>query len=78
MSNENEEVYVVYGKQGCKYCTAAVQVLSGANAVYEYHDVVEEGLVEDLKNDGHKTVPQIWLNNHHIGGYTELVEFLNR
>lgn len=30
-----------------------------------------------LKAEGFKTVPQIYYDENHIGGYTELVEYLN-
>ena len=39
-------------------------------------DAHRESLFEDLPNA--KTVPQIWINDVHIGGYNELKEWLRK
>ena len=39
-------------------------------------DTHRESLFEDLPNA--KTVPQIWINDNHIGGYNELKTWLKK
>ena len=39
-------------------------------------DMHRLSLFEELPNV--KTVPQIWINNNHIGGYNELKEWLRK
>ena len=39
-------------------------------------DAHRESLFEELPNA--KTVPQIWINDVHIGGYNELKEWLRK
>ena len=39
-------------------------------------DAHRESLFEELPNA--KTVPQIWINDVHIGGYNELKEWLKK
>ena len=39
-------------------------------------DAHRESLFEELPNA--KTVPQIWINNSHIGGYNELKTWLKK
>lgn len=66
---------VVYATQWCPYCIRAQQLLKYKDVAYELIDV---GLEPTRRNEmvqlsgGSQTVPQIFINNEHIGGCDEL------
>ena len=58
-------------------------------AMYEFDKLNWSYTVKNIKEDAHreslfeelpnaKTVPQIWINDVHIGGYNELKEWLRK
>ena len=64
----------LYGTRFCPYCVAARRLLKQLNIVFE--DIPVDGN-SDLRHQltevsGQHTVPQIWVGEQHIGGYTEL------
>tara|TARA_R110000787_G_scaffold16806_4_gene52744 strand:+ start:2870 stop:3136 length:267 start_codon:yes stop_codon:yes gene_type:complete len=65
---------VLYGTRICPYCVAARSLLAGRNIVFE--DISVDGnreLREHMEQiSGRDTVPQIWIGETHVGGYTEL------
>jgi glutaredoxin len=68
--------FTIYGKTSCPYCDLAKALLDKQGITYRYVDVVEQNLVDWLKDQGLRTVPQVWYNDSRIGGYTELKEFV--
>ena len=73
-STENMEI-VIYSKPGCKYCDYAKLLCENRNINYK---IKSHELYEGDKNG--LTFPQIFMGediqDEHIGGYTELVEYL--
>lgn len=72
----------VYGRSDCLYCEMAVELLDKVGIDYQYKNVYDDSILEELlsKYPEAKTVPQIFWDNNHIGGYTELtaeIENLN-
>lgn len=68
----------IYSKPNCPYCDAAKAVFR-ANDVHFYEyvvgmDVSREEFFEKFPSA--KTVPQIVINGHHVGGYTDLTEWM--
>lgn len=65
---------VVYSKSYCPYCDRAKNLLTSKNATYEEINVENDPkLYDDLKKKtGLMTVPQIFINDKLIGGYTDL------
>lgn len=65
---------VLYGTRMCPYCVAARNLLVGRNIVFE--DISVDGNRELRRHmeqiSGRDTVPQIWIGETHVGGYTEL------
>ncbi len=63
----------------CPWCIKAKALLDEHNMDYDEFDLVTS---EAAKNTmiylGLRTVPQIWINDQHIGGYNELVEYFNK
>jgi glutaredoxin 3 len=67
---------VVYSKKPCPYCEQAKSLLTRKNISYRELDVTRPEVLDQLRElvPGAKTVPQIFIDGTHIGGYTELVE----
>ena len=65
----------VYMGPRCNFCDAAKRLLQRNNIPYkEINIALEEGKREEmlLKSKGRQTIPQIFFNELHIGGYEEL------
>ena len=61
----------------CNFCDAAKRLLVRNNIPFKEIDIaLEEGKREEMltKSNGRKTIPQIFFNDLHIGGYQELRE----
>ena len=59
----------------CNFCDAAKRLLVRNNIPFkEINIALEEGKREEMltKSNGRKTIPQIFFNELHIGGYQEL------
>ena len=65
----------VYMGPMCNFCNAAKRLLKRNNIPYnEINIALEEGKKEEMlaKSNGKRTIPQIFFNELHIGGYEEL------
>ena len=65
----------VYMGPMCSFCDAAKRLLKRNNIPYnEINIALEERKREEMlkKSNGKKTIPQIFFNELHIGGYEEL------
>ena len=61
----------------CNFCDAAKRLLARNNIPYnEINIALEEGKREEmlLKSKGRQTIPQIFFDEYHVGGYMELRE----
>ena len=59
----------------CNYCEAAKRLLTRNNVQYKEINVAEvDGAKDEMikKANGKKTIPQIFFNDEHIGGYDEV------
>ena len=66
---------VIYTGPMCNYCSAAKHLLNKKKISYEEVDIgFDEKKREEMleKSNGRKTIPQIFFNELHIGGYEEL------
>ena len=66
---------LVYSTPFCGYCAAAKRLLTAKGAEYTEIDVMmdPERRQEMLaKSGGRRTVPQIFIDGRHIGGFDEL------
>ena len=71
----------VYTGPMCSYCDAAKRLLNKKNIPFkEINIALEEGKMEEMlkKSNGMKTIPQIFIENFHIGGYDELRALENK
>ena len=66
----------IYTKGYCSYCYAAKNLLAKRGLEYEEIPLSGDPQAEQKMRElsGQTTVPQIFINNKPIGGYTELVE----
>tara|TARA_Y100001935_G_C17182980_1_gene446091 strand:- start:588 stop:845 length:258 start_codon:yes stop_codon:yes gene_type:complete len=67
----------VYSGPMCGYCEAAKRLLSRNNLEYKEIDVSTGATLRDemtKRANGRRTIPQIFFNDEHIGGYQELRE----
>ena len=61
----------------CNFCDAAKRLFERNNLSYKEIDIsTKDGLREEMikKANGKRTIPQIFFDNHHVGGYMELRE----
>jgi len=72
----------IYGKDNCPYCDMAVnisrQFIHKSEHKYEYFKLDRDFTREELfeKFPGARTFPQVMIDGHSIGGYTELKEHI--
>lgn len=66
---------VVYATRVCPYCVGARRFLEEREIPYEEIAVDEqpERRVEMRQRGGGHTVPQIWIGETHVGGFTDLL-----
>ena len=67
-------VIKVYSTRICGYCRAAERLLNSKGVSYETIKVDEDpALYEHMKEiSGRHTVPQIFIGEHHVGGFDDL------
>lgn len=72
-----DDVFIVYGAKGCSYCTSALDLLEKTGLPYRYIplDQRQEELDWFLL-EGYKTIPQIFYKEVHLGGYTDLKNYV--
>ena len=64
----------IYTGPFCGYCDAAKRLLARNNATFKEIDISKvEGAMDEMikKSNGKRTIPQIFFDNQHIGGYDE-------
>ena len=61
----------------CGFCDAAKRLLQRNNLSFNEIDISsKDGLMEEMikKANGKRTIPQIFIDEYHVGGYQELRE----
>ena len=72
-----EETFVVYSKEGCKYCDKIVQIFEAKNIPYEKLTLHEDYSKSEYFNRfGRSTFPRVTLNDKLIGGASETAQYL--
>lgn len=64
----------IYTKTTCPYCIRAKQLLSSKGVTFHEIPIDEHGIQREemIARSGRSTVPQIFINNQHIGGCDDL------
>ena len=74
--------FTVYSKDGCPYCTKVMQLLSALSAskgfpIREYVLGTDFNREEFYKQFGEgSTFPQVVMDQHHLGGCSDTVRYL--
>ena len=66
---------IMYTGPMCNFCDAAKRLFSRNNIKYEEIDITsKDGLRDEMikKSNGRRTIPQIFFDDQHIGGYDEV------
>lgn len=65
---------LIYLTQTCPFCTMATRLLDGRELEYDVIDVgADRSLWKALQEkSGRNTVPQVFIGDHHVGGFDEL------
>lgn len=64
----------IYTTKVCPYCVRAKHLLDRKGVEYQEISAEDEAVRETMiaKSGGQRTVPQIFINNHHVGGCDDL------
>ena len=65
----------IYTGPSCNYCDAAKRLLTRNNAPFKEIDIAKvDGAMDEMiiKAKGKRTIPQIFFDDQHIGGYDEV------
>ena len=66
---------IMYTGPMCNFCNAAKRLFSRNNIKYQEINISsKDGLMDEMikKSNGRRTIPQIFFDHLHIGGYEEL------
>ncbi len=65
----------VYSKAVCPYCVRAKKLLTKKGVSYTEIDIAQNTELRDMmikRTNGRQTVPQIFINDNHVGGCDDL------
>ncbi len=71
------KIITMYTGPMCNFCEAAKRLFSRNNLKYQEIDIsLKDGLRDEMikKAKGKRTIPQIFFDDRHVGGYQELRE----
>ena len=66
---------IIYTGDLCVHCDLAIELLNRKNIKFTEYNVAKDAVKKEemfKKSNGARTVPQIFIDEHHIGGNTEL------
>ena len=66
---------IIYTGPSCNYCDAAKRLLTRNNVQYKEIDIsTVEGAMNEMisKANGKRTIPQIFFDDQHMGGYDDV------
>ena len=70
---------IVYSKKNCPWCAMAMEELKLRGIVFDKVDLDEIGkTAAEVTGRKVRTVPQIYIEGNYVGGYQELMSFLNK
>ena len=71
------KIITMYSGPLCNFCEAAKRLFLRNNLEFKEIDIsTKDGLRDEMikKANGKRTIPQIFFDNFHVGGYVELRE----
>jgi len=66
---------IIYTGDLCVHCDRAIELLNRKNIKFTEYNVAKDTVKREemfKKSNGAKTVPQIFIDEHHVGGNVEL------
>lgn len=70
------ESFTVYIKDGCAYCDLVIAILKVDDKSVNVIDTGSNpSALTELESKGLKSLPQVYHNGNHIGGYRDLVAY---
>ena len=70
-------MFKIFTKDNCSWCTKAKEIPRENNITYKEHNIDEDHTSKMvLKALRLKTVPQIWNDDLHLGGYRQLESWI--
>ena len=66
---------IIYTGDLCVHCDWAIELLNRKNIKFTEYNVTKDAVKREemfKKSNGAKTVPQIFIGEHHVGGNVEL------
>ena len=66
---------LIYTGDLCIHCERAIELLNRKNIKFTEYNIAKDTVKREemfKKSNGAKTVPQIFIDEHHVGGNTEL------
>ena len=66
---------LIYTGDLCIHCERAIELLNRKNIKFTEYNIAKDTVKRDemfKKSNGAKTVPQIFIGEHHVGGNVEL------
>ena len=66
----------IYSKSNCSYCVMAMNFFDSKGIAYDVYSADDPDIFDEMlkRNPQARTVPQIFIDDILIGGYTDLVE----
>ena len=66
----------IYSKSNCSYCVMAMNFFDSKGITYEVYSADDPDIFNEMlkRNPKARTVPQIYIDDILIGGYTDLVK----
>lgn len=71
---------VIYGKEfpPCQFCEATKRLLKSENIDYDFKEINETVIthIKETQNKAIKSIPQIFVDDKYVGGYHDLVTYI--
>ena len=66
----------IYSKSNCSYCVMAMNFFDSKNISYDVYSTDDQKIFDEMmkRNPYARTLPQIFIDDQLIGGYTDLIE----
>jgi glutaredoxin 3 len=69
-----DTVIEIYGRDNCPFCDKAKSLCDNKGYRYVYHDINSDETIRlafEERSSNAKTVPQIFVGNHKLGGFDD-------
>jgi glutaredoxin 3 len=77
--SQPKQTIIVWSKNGCAFCVNAKNLLKARGLKFEERNVEGGQWNRDQffeANPETRSFPQVWIDNKHIGGFTDLQKYL--